>query len=179
MKKYDHLFSLILLLLVITLAFEPTGVILASPAFLDVLTVPRFHVDPPQTLTVIAIQDSWINSGLPGKNYGGCDTLKVGSQTGPAESWRALLRFDLADLPAGAQILSAQLRLVKVGGDPASQTVTAYRVTSPWVEGSGGCTGAASQSNWTQATVTQPWTTPGGDFDLTPEIGRASCRERV
>ncbi len=171
--KADRVFSSLLLLLLalllsIPLALGQTDVAQASPSPLNRPRISEPNTPASQTLTVTAIRDAWINSGQPGKNYGGCDTLTVGSQVAPAESWRTLLRFDLSGLPEGAQILSAHLRLTKVGGALTAQSVTAHEVTSPWVEGSGGCTGAASQSNWTQSTLTETWTTPGGDFDPIP-----------
>ncbi len=168
-RAHLSIFLLLLsLLLTVSLTFGRTDMAQAGPSLLNRSIIPEPHTPASQTLTVTAIQDTWINSSLPGKNYGGCDSITVGSATTPAGNWRALLRFDLSGLPEGAQLLSAQLRLAKVGGDLVSQSVMAHEVTSPWVEGSGGCTGATSQSNWTQSTTTTAWTAPGGDFNPTP-----------
>jgi len=86
---------------------------------------------------------------------------------------RALLRFDLTAIPAGAQIQQVQLSLYLSRAQPIDPQVTAHRVTAPWTEGpaNGGSQGhgaPASAGDVTWARRTHPnvaWAQPGGDFD--------------
>lgn len=105
--------------------------------------------------------DTSIRSPSPNNNYGADASLSV--QSGLV---RALVLFDLASIPVGSAILSAQLSLYHtVGGN---DTVSAFRVTNPWTEGTGV---AGSGATWNIRNGATAWTAAGGDFD--PSAGVA------
>jgi len=92
-----------------------------------------------------------------------------------SERRRALLRFDLSAVPAGATITSAQLSL-SLTRDPPNGTPITMRlvpVTAAWSEGptdagspgGNGVLASAGDPTWTQrAFPATPWLAPGGDF---------------
>lgn len=92
---------------------------------------------------------------------------------------RALLRFDLASIPVGAAVLSAQLRLhVVFSGANGPTTVGVHRVSRDWGEGSsfatagGGGMGAPSapgDATWIHTSYpATTWAAPGGEFAAAP-----------
>lgn len=86
---------------------------------------------------------------------------------------RALVRFDLAGLPAGAQVLSARVEgfMIRVR---ESQLIALHRVTAPWSEGpaNGGDAGVGAPAGpgdctWTHRVwPSQRWASRGGDYLL-------------
>ncbi|MBL0039688.1 MAG: DNRLRE domain-containing protein [Xanthomonadales bacterium] len=89
---------------------------------------------------------------------------------------RALLRFDLGALPAGAIIDSARLELSVSRTISGSVNVNLHRMTSAWTEGSAdagtpggqGTTPGTNDPTWSSsAAPATPWTTLGGDFAAT------------
>jgi hypothetical protein len=88
---------------------------------------------------------------------------------------RAVLKFDLSGLPAGAEILAARLTLhqsrAAPGSPPASMGL--YRVSQDWGEGESEGIGAEGQGNFATAGDATwhhrfypdiAWDTPGGSF---------------
>jgi N-acetylneuraminic acid mutarotase len=90
--------------------------------------------------TLQAIADACILEGFAASNFGTTDDMWVGydESTSPAaRTARSLLRFDMADIPASAQVVSATLRLYLVNSwdyPNRTRTVTTYRVPSAWSE---------------------------------------------
>jgi len=88
---------------------------------------------------------------------------------------RALLAFDLAgNVPAGAAIETALLRVTVTRTISGSQTATAHRIERDWGEGTtnaGGEEGAGAASTANSATWVhaffdgQNWDSPGGDYE--------------
>jgi len=79
--------------------------------------------------------------------------LKIGK----GNTWSPLIKFDLADIPQGARILSAAMRLyvTSMRGDPpppANLAVDAYKVNKLWVD---------SQATYEQARNGALWALPG------------------
>jgi hypothetical protein len=93
---------------------------------------------------------------------------------------RALLRFDIAgNVPVGSTITGAALTLNMSRTNPTNSTVTLtlYRLTSPWGEGTsdagdpGGSGVAATPGDATWLHTFSPttlWTAAGGDYLATP-----------
>ncbi|HEY3311331.1 MAG TPA: DNRLRE domain-containing protein [Anaerolineales bacterium] len=82
------------------------------------------------TTTFVAVADAYIDSALPSTNYGSDVTVRL-HNSNPTR--RGLLRFDLASLPAGAQVISATLTLsVSSDGSPVAGDVMA--VNGAWEE---------------------------------------------
>lgn len=90
------------------------------------------------TVTLNAVADTTLDQAQPNTNFWsatGGDALRVGYDTGGIK--RGLLRFNLSSIPAGSTITSANLRLYYGYWFDYSgyyRTVTAYRVTEPWLE---------------------------------------------
>ena len=99
--------------------------------------------------------DTFIRSANPTTNYGADTKITVrGGET------VALVQFDLSSIPAGSDIRSAQFSLWHLTG--GGDTVSAFRVTTPWTEGTGV---SASGANWTTYDGVRSWATAGGDYD--------------
>lgn len=83
----------------------------------------------------IATKDSYVKSSTPATNYGGEDSVTVGSVTlpSPAES-RALMAFDLSALPADAVILTATLELYQTNPYISGIVIHTQALTSTWTE---------------------------------------------
>jgi hypothetical protein len=80
--------------------------------------------------------DTYIWQSLPANNYTTSATLYTGIRNhatrGPGET-RLLLRFALDSIPQGSLVTSATLGITVFGTNP-SQTISLYRITSPWNE---------------------------------------------
>ncbi len=108
-------------------------------------------------LVLVGADDTWLNPDLPDDAWHETDLVHL---QGPLTPDRLLLRFDLADLPANATIVSATLALqVELWGEqslPGAAVV--YRVLLPWEADT--------------ATYNIPWSAPGlaagVDYDPTP-----------
>lgn len=83
------------------------------------------------TLTGAADADSWVNEADPTKNLGTDSVLKVTSKA-PAHDTRALVRFALPAIPAGCQVVGAELRLHSSG--PVGRTIEVQQVGGAWTE---------------------------------------------
>jgi hypothetical protein len=106
--------------------------------------------------------DTYISSGSPDSNYGGGVSAPAGPYSGFGTR-RILIKFDISgDMPPGVIVTGASLELYCTYADTGNgNTLTAYRVTQPWIE-----TGATWNSDGTN-----PWT--GGAYDIpagTPEF---------
>jgi len=130
-----------------------------------------------QTVTVTATQDTSIYNGTPGSSTladGSGDFLWL-SVTAEGLVRRMLVKFDLSAIPQGVAIRQVSLSLYESRARD-THDVALHRLLAPWGEGAsnagGAGTGAPAQpgdATWLHrfypATL---WTTPGGDFDLTP-----------
>jgi len=92
--------------------------------------------------------------------YGTQEFMRIGSDRSTTNV-RALIAFDLKDIPAGASVTSATMSLWKIASNAAA-TVNVFRVTRDWVEGTSGCFNGAT---WYTAANGVNWTTNGGDHD--------------
>lgn len=118
--------------------------------------MPEFTIEPSA--------DSELDSSLLTTNKGSATTLMVGftaAKGGKAQ--RAILRFSLSQLPAGATVTAATLtiRYTDLGGNEAAKCKYITTHFNAWTE---------SEVTWDSAKQGfQPWTTPGGDSDATDE----------
>ncbi len=85
------------------------------------------------TLTLTPLGDTLINSTAPALNFGSQVELVV-SKTGNTllPEARALLRFDLTAIPAGATIQRATLRLHQIRATSGNWTLNLARITTDW-----------------------------------------------
>ncbi|MGQ0576199.1 MAG: right-handed parallel beta-helix repeat-containing protein [Pseudonocardia sp.] len=99
------------------------------------------------TVTLTASADSWVVEKDPAKNNGSDATLKV--TTKPGENTRALVRFNVPQVPLGCSIVAAELRMEN-SSPKSGHTLQALQAAGAWTEGSvtwanqPGTTGAAA-----------------------------------
>ncbi len=86
---------------------------------------------PSTTFVVPVQQDSYLAAGSPTQNFGAATELLTDSGTNN-QNKQPVLRFDLAQIPVRARVLSATLYLF-VTKDSA-EPLSLYRVTAPWTE---------------------------------------------
>ena len=88
----------------------------------------------PQQTTLGTTGDTYVDQNNATGNYGSNFMMKVGSYSGSAN--RALIKFDLAAIPAGTNINQATLRVYYfVCALPGTTTtLTAYRISESWDE---------------------------------------------
>lgn len=125
------------------------------------------------TVTLTAVADTTLYSENGELSDGAGSYVFVG-RAGIGGERRALLRFDLTGIPAGATITNVELQLAaNTPADRGAVTVNVHRVLESWGEGTSvadrgeGGGGAASQGDatWTHRSFnTQVWTTSGGSF---------------
>jgi hypothetical protein len=104
----------------------------ADEADVFAINVGRLIAGSPTPLTIQpSVADSHIRQITPTTNYGGVD-LSVRNRNAIAR--RAVVRFDLSGIPAGATINSATLELYASSAPGTAQTLNAHRITNSWVE---------------------------------------------
>jgi hypothetical protein len=115
-------------------------------------------------------EDATMIDFRPNDNLGGSTNLGVGKHGSEAplvtDIQRALIRFDLDQVPAGVEILAAELQLYNYETEPsASYPVGAYRLVKHWVEGTRSAPEPeVGASSWNAAQAgTLDWSTPGAD----------------
>ncbi|MBU7021293.1 MAG: DNRLRE domain-containing protein [Theionarchaea archaeon] len=87
----------------------------------------------PETVALQAVEDAYVDQGLPLQNFGGDAFLSVRSSLGA--NARSFVKFNLPTLPEKAIISKATLQLSPLN-DPGSRVYEVSRVTSPWDEAS-------------------------------------------
>ncbi len=115
-----------------------------------------------------AFEDTYLSQAATGTNYGSCNRLYTGLSS--SSRARSLVIFNLSSIPAGSTIISANLVMTKTGGSNSTATnIGVHRVTNPWTENTGSCSGRSRPANWNQRMTSTNWTTAGGDFSSTAE----------
>jgi hypothetical protein len=100
-------------------------------------------------------------SGQTDNNYGARDLIFCGNDA-PTE-YHAVIQFII---PSYVNLLSATLSLYcnQQSGSPLN--ISVYGVEGAWEEGTGTTVGTNNMAaNWTHRTTSDPWTTPGGDYN--------------
>lgn len=112
-----------------------------TPTFTPTPTkTPTFTPTPTPTATAVtvvltAVADTYVYSSSPATNYGAAAVLYVGSQSASVTG-RALFRFNLAGIPAGATVQDArfQVYLVQSSASPPVLDVELKRSDAAWQE---------------------------------------------
>ena len=135
-------------------------------------------------LQLTPIADNTIYSESGTLSNGKADFIYSG-ETVRGVDRRALLKFDVSAIPAGATINSVTLTLQvsKRPGAAPSETMTLHRLQKDWGEGTSstgsglggrGTTASTGDATWSSNFFgTQAWTTPGGDFASTASASAA------
>jgi secreted trypsin-like serine protease len=95
-----------------------------TPRITDSLIL-RFGTSPGQ------VRDTYVASDAPDRNFGDSVELLVGEENGATR--RALLRFDLSGIPAGAEVLTAHMGFHEES-KTGKQIISAHRITQEWDE---------------------------------------------
>ena len=131
------------------------------------------------TLTMFPAADATLYEDPAGSVANGAGEFLFAGRTNLATnpSRRSLLRFDVSELPAGAVITSASLRLHMLAVVTSEAAVNLHRVTAAWTAGSsdpigneaGGVPATAGDATWLHASFSNIlWTAPGGDAVAAP-----------
>ena len=141
------------------------------------LSIERFERrDLLTTLELIAIADNTLYEDATGSlSNGAGDFLFAGriAPKGGGDLRRGLIRFDLADLPAGASINSVSVELNMSRTIAGSVPVSLHNVLADWGEGASnapgregkGATAEADDATWLHTKFSNTtWSTAGGDF---------------
>ena len=118
-------------------------------------------------MPVIVIQpcakDTDIRDASPDTNYGTATVLTIGRSS--SITHRAIIEFDISNIPAAARITSATLSL-RGESHSTPPTVWAYKLTrDDWVE---------NQATWNDYKTDTAWTTAGGDYVTESPSGASS-----
>lgn len=129
----------------------------------------------PVSVTIAADRDTTLFQDPAGQIANGAGAYLFAGQTlRSGLDRRALIRFDVAPaIPAGAAVVSVELRLTCSRNNSAATTLNLHRVSAPWGEGAsdagdpGGSGAQALPGDATWLHTSYPgtfWTTIGGDF---------------
>ncbi|HDK26249.1 MAG TPA: DNRLRE domain-containing protein [Candidatus Atribacteria bacterium] len=92
-------------------------------------------VVPPKIIQPLPVEgkDTWVTRFRKDENYGYNEHLFIGRFDGDVE--RALLQFNVSDIPANAVIVSSDLQLYQYNtwGSLENFTIGAHRITSSWL----------------------------------------------
>jgi CSLREA domain-containing protein len=111
-------------------AKDAAGNVDQTPASYSWTIQPPVSCGPQQTLTASA--DAWIDQGSPSGNKGSDSILKVMSKSGG--NLRALVGFNLPNMPQGCSVESATLRIYAKSA-ASGRSLEAYRLAASWTEG--------------------------------------------
>ncbi len=126
------------------------------------------------TVTLTPSADNTLYESQTGNLSNGAGTFLFLGRTNNAGVRRALMQFDLSDIPSGSTIEDVTLTVNVSNAQGGARTTTLHRVTQAWGEGtsnagSPGGRGAAATTNdatWLHAFFSGTnWNTPGGDFE--------------
>jgi Ice-binding-like len=124
-------------------------------------TLTRSNVTVSAALSPVSAGDTTLDSLNATNNYGANQALTL-SYT---NNNRALLKFDFSGIPSGARITSATLQLNKRDSSGSSVSVSLYRVTTPWTEGTGAIATGATYKTSNGSCL---WSAAGGGGDYDP-----------
>ena len=153
---------------------------------LAVVAAPAAAAAQPTTVTLGANRDAGIMAEDGGLANGAGTGFHAGV-TNNGDERRALVRFPVGSIPAGATITNVRLRLYMSRSSGNDVDIELHRITSPWSEGPAdptqgegqGAPASAGDVTWTHAVYdTTLWGTPGGDLaaaaSATQTIGTAT-----
>lgn len=128
----------------------------------NTFTTSTWVCDGPDSQTVVAAADAWIDEANANQNSGSTGTLQVRSSNASGNQ-RSLVRFALPAVPAGCSVTAATLRLY-ADSQIIGRTIDVHQAASAWDEGtvtwntSPGATGTAVGSLTLGVAGWQEWT---------------------
>lgn len=147
---------------------DDTGNIAQHPTVALSYLLPCSAAPSVTTVTLGALQDTQLNQGSNSSNYGGSTTMAADGTFFSA--LRPLVMFDTSTIPPGTLLKSATLRLyvsAHSGATGNPKTVSAYRLTQPWFEGTKQGTGTANGATWNTYNGFFNWFVAGGTYAAT------------
>lgn len=137
-------------------------------------------VPPTTAVTLTATKDNTIYE--EGNLSNGAGSWIFAGATEPSKNngalRRALIGFDLASVPAGSVVASAEVTLDMDRTIAPAFALSLHRLLADWGEGTAnpqaqegdGAAASAADATWLKPFFGQPetWETPGGDFEATP-----------
>lgn len=125
-----------------------------------------FAAEDPMTLT--AAKDTTLQPGITGvapKYCGTAEDLMVYGPSHANPSFRALIQFDLKDVPktpVRAAILKLTFYKMYAAAKTRQDILRVHRMVRPWEE---------TTASWTNSFTNDEWINKGGDFDPAPIAG--------
>jgi hypothetical protein len=125
------------------------------------------------TINLVSTRDNTLYDDPTGALSNGAGQFFFVGDTAAGLRRRALVRFDLSGIPAGATITNVTLTLHMSMAAGGATDVSAFRVLSDWGEGASvaagnggaGAPAATGDATWLHTFFnTSLWATPGGDF---------------
>ena len=115
------------------------------------------------------VADVYLKQDAASLNFGAAWDLWVEDPGAGGSADTSLLRFNLALIPRGARVTSATLEVyayLDASNSPGS-SIGVHRVTRDWVAGTNNG-GSGSGATWNDSEPGTPWSSAGGDYDVTP-----------
>ena len=140
----------------------------------------------PQHIVLTASKDNTLYESTTGGVSNGAGSHLFAGKTNSGSRRRALIAFDLSQIPAGAKITSVTVTLHVSQTVAGTETLELHGVSADWGEGTSNAgvfrdgNGTSSKTNdatWIHRFFsTTRWTNPGGDFDSTTDATAAADR---
>jgi hypothetical protein len=138
----------------------------------------------PQHIVLTASKDNTLFETTTGGVSDGAGVHLFTGRTNLGTKHRALIAFDLSQIPAGAKITAVTLTLHVSQTVAGTETLTIHGVSADWGEGTSNAgifrdgAGASSKTNdatWIHRFFSSThWTNPGGDFDPSTDSSAAA-----
>ena len=101
--------------------------------YADNVQIQYLYPAPPTSCNIFPDQDSFLDQGSPGANYGSDGELSAKDSVG--DDKRAVFRYDLSSIPLGSTITSATAYYYVTAQDDSGNPVNIHRITDSWTEG--------------------------------------------
>jgi len=137
----------------------------ATPA-VSALADPTVVIFQQGNLGYAGTKDTYINRWFPDTSYGWVNTMSVR----PDNYVSSLVYFDLTSIPAGANVISAQLNLYCTGTGGQPMDVRTFRVLRSWAD---------AEATWNMATSSDAWGLPGAESTATDRVAGAESSQTV
>ncbi|MGW5366552.1 DNRLRE domain-containing protein [Actinopolymorpha pittospori] len=118
--------------------------------------------------------DTTLTAGQPTTSHDALDAqtqFMVGNDSATYGASRAVLKFDVSQVPRTAVVTDSELSLWTVGAsDPAGATYEVHKLTKTFVQG---------EATWKRASAATAWLNEGGDFEPVAVSSRTGVAEQV